>query len=256
MMIPVYTTTGTKKESLSVGELAVNALLVAQAVRVHLSNKRQGTAKTKSRGEVDLTKKKWYKQKHTGGARHGARSAPIFVGGGVTHGPRGNANWTLFLSKPMRSQAMVSAIGMQAEKSNLMVVEGLNKVDAKTKSVAKLITDLKLADQKVLVLTETTLEPLVRAARNLPQVLVGRADRTNVFEILAADKIVVTPEAWELLTKRMAGKSEPKVVKTESKPAKKVVQTEAIVETAKETTKKPAVKTTAKKTPVKKSTEK
>src|SRR3989344_8061779 len=66
----------------------INQPLMAQAVRVYLANQRQGNAHTKSRGEITLTTAKWYRQKGTGRARHGAKSAPIFVGGGVAHGPK------------------------------------------------------------------------------------------------------------------------------------------------------------------------
>jgi large subunit ribosomal protein L4 len=65
------------------------ASLLAQAVRVYLSNQRQGTSKVKTRADINRTKKKWYKQKGTGGARHGARTPSIFVGGAVAHGPTG-----------------------------------------------------------------------------------------------------------------------------------------------------------------------
>src|SRR5260221_7335072 len=93
-------------------DAASSASTVAQAVRVYLGNQRQGTAKVKTRGEVERTKKKWYKQKGTGGARHGARSAPIFVGGGVSHGPTGTTDWSLKMSKPMRKVALRTALSM------------------------------------------------------------------------------------------------------------------------------------------------
>ena len=76
-----------------------NKIVVAQAVRVHLTNQRQATAKSKTRGEVSGSGKKIWRQKGTGRARHGDRYAPIFVGGGVAHGPRGNQNVKRNLSK-------------------------------------------------------------------------------------------------------------------------------------------------------------
>src|SRR5260221_12210434 len=80
----------------------VNNGVIAQAVRVYLSNQRQGTSKVKTRGEISRTKKKWFKQKGTGNARHGARTPSLFVGGGVAHGPSGIQNYTLKMPGTMK----------------------------------------------------------------------------------------------------------------------------------------------------------
>src|SRR5690242_1823092 len=122
MQLTKVTKTGAKSQltvSDSVFGVPVNKALIAQAVRVYMSNQRQGTSKAKTRSEINRTSAKWYKQKGTGRARHGARNAPLFVGGGVAHGPNGEQNWTRTLSKRMKMQALVTALSAQA--ANIVV---------------------------------------------------------------------------------------------------------------------------------------
>lgn len=207
-------------------DAGASAKTVAQAVRVFLSNQRQGNAKVKTRGEVDRTKKKWYRQKGTGGARHGARSANIFVGGGVSHGPTGLTDWTLRMSKPMKMAALKAALFTQAKDGNVMVVEGVEDLGAKTKEVVKMLANVGLSDAKTLIVTGETHENLIRASRNLEAVLCTRADRLNTFEIMNAHKVIMTPQAVALLEKRL-GKKAGKVSETAAEPKKPAVKKEA-----------------------------
>ena len=117
-----------------------NPALVAQAVRVYLSNLRQGSAKVKTRSAVKRTKSKWYKQKGTGNARHGSKNAPIFVGGGVAHGPTGNENWKKDLSRKMKSKALRVALSMQVE--NIVVTDNLNSIGGKTTEAVKFLNKM------------------------------------------------------------------------------------------------------------------
>src|SRR5471030_1547190 len=116
MNLTVASTVG-KTTSMSVNDAVfaavINPELIAQAVRVYMSNQRQGSSKVKTRAEVARTKKKWFKQKGTGNARHGARTPNIFVGGGVAHGPNGMQNWSLKLSATMKKAALISALSAQ-----------------------------------------------------------------------------------------------------------------------------------------------
>src|SRR3989344_7204583 len=113
LTVPVYEISGKEKGSLSLPKEAfsvdVNKALLAQAVRVYQSNQRQGTASTKTRGEVVGSTRKIYRQKGTGRARHGDIKAPIFVGGGVAHGPK-SANYRKSISQKMRRIALLGAL--------------------------------------------------------------------------------------------------------------------------------------------------
>ncbi|HSW89799.1 MAG TPA: 50S ribosomal protein L4 [Patescibacteria group bacterium] len=169
----------------------ITPALVAQAVRVFLSNQRAGTAKVKSRGEVDLTKKKWYKQKHTGNARHGAKSAPIFVGGGVTHGPRGITNWKLVMPTKMRKAALASAYAMQAKDGKILVVEGLEKLTGKTKEMLPILEAAGVTGKATLIVVAKMSENLKRATRNLPKVVCVPADSVTAYYVARAQRILI-----------------------------------------------------------------
>lgn len=181
----------------------VNQQLLAQAVRAYLFNQRQGTASTKTRAEVDRTKKKWFKQKGTGNARHGARTPNIFVGGGVSHGPRGHKSWRLTLTKVSRRQALQSALTAQAE--NIIVSDQLVDLDGKTKIAAQIIKHIASSTEKILVVVDQPTEKMLRSLRNVEQVLITRASRINALEVAMADKIVFTKQAVAALAARVAG---------------------------------------------------
>src|SRR3990167_4064766 len=132
-----YNLKGERQEKLNLPkeQFGVNASpsLLAQAVRIFLSNQRRAAAKTKTRAEVAKTTAKMYKQKGTGRARHGSYAAPIFVGGGVAHGPSGEQNYKMSLPVKMRRLALLGALSAKAEAKQVMVVTGCEKASGKTK---------------------------------------------------------------------------------------------------------------------------
>lgn len=179
----------------------VNPTLMAQAVRVYLSNQRKAYPKTKTRGEVSLTKAKWYRQKGTGRARHGARSAPIFVGGGVAHGPTGTQNWEKDLPKKARQQALASALSSKFRQNEVMVIDGLEKIKGKTKELVSVLEKLA-KNQKVLLVLPKMFENVVRAGRNIPCLRINQTLSLNTYEVLEGGKILMTPQTIKLLEKR------------------------------------------------------
>ncbi len=207
MKLTTFTKTGAKSKSpLTVKDEVFNAEvnkdLLAQGVRVYLSNQRQGTSKVKNRSAVTRTKKKWYKQKGTGNARHGSRNAPIFVGGGVAHGPTGLNNWKLKLTKRLKGQALIAALS--AQKSNIIACDGLNDLSGKTKEAAGLLAKLSDPKDKVLVVVSEAKPEIIRSLRNLKKVLVTRAERINIYELALADKIIVTSDATKQLEEKLS----------------------------------------------------
>src|ERR1035437_1581049 len=114
----------------------INKTLMTQAVRVYLANKRRGTLSTKSRGDVKISTRKIYRQKGTGRARHGAASAPIFVGGGVAFGPRPR-DYSLKLNQKARRLALFSALTTKLKNGEIKIVKGLEKIEPKTKLMAQ-----------------------------------------------------------------------------------------------------------------------
>ena len=184
----------------------INKALLAQAVYVYRNNERQGTAKTKTRSEINRTHKKWFKQKGTGNARHGARNPNIFVGGGVSHGPNGQQNYSAKLTTKMKQKALVSALSWQAPQ--ILVCDALNDLDGKTKSAAALLkTQLASNDTRILIVVDQITPLQRRSLNNLTSVLTVSASRLNTLQVLHADTIIFTGPALDELAKRLAVKA-------------------------------------------------
>ena len=122
-------------------EAKINVGLMHQAYVRQMANGRQGTHDSLRRGEVRMTKAKWYRQKGTGRARHGARSAPIFVGGGTAHGPHPR-DYSKDMPKKMRQGAIRSALSALVRDQQLVVVDKLQLDTPKTKEIRKMLSEL------------------------------------------------------------------------------------------------------------------
>ena len=182
----------------------VKTELLSQAVRVFLSNQRQATAKTKTRSEINRTKKKWFKQKGTGNARHGARTPSIFVGGGVAHGPTGTQNYTLKLTAKMKKQAILSALALQSK--IIFVDDAFTKVDGKTKTAVKnLGVALKDEKARILLVVDQKNSELIRSYNNLNQVLLVTARYLNLLHLTNADQIIMSTQGAQALATRLLG---------------------------------------------------
>jgi len=209
--IDVYSLKGTKKGKVSLPSslfaAKINPTLMAQAVRVYLSNQRRARAKTKTRGEVVRTKAKVWRQKGTGRARHGSKNAPIFVGGGVAHGPRGDQNYKLRLSKKMRRQALASALTAKLKEKEILVVDGLEEIAPKTREMVQVLAALGLEKRtkKLLVLGEDG-KNILLASRNIKDVTSVRALSLSTYQVLNAGKVVFVKNAIKSLEKTFAKK--------------------------------------------------
>ncbi|MGB9706854.1 MAG: 50S ribosomal protein L4 [Microgenomates group bacterium] len=177
----------------------INPQLMAQAVRVYLANQRKAYPKTKTRAEVNRTKAKWYRQKGTGRARHGSRAAPIFVGGGVAHGPKGNQNYKLKMPKKMRQAALFSALTSKFKNGDILVVKGLEKIAPKTKKIAETLEKLKVKGSKIILVLPKNFQNLILAARNIENLKFVLASSLNTYEVLASDKLIFLPEGIKKL---------------------------------------------------------
>lgn len=175
--------------------------LLAQAIRVYLSNLRQGTAHTKTRSEINRTKKKWYKQKGTGNARHGARTPSIFVGGGVAFGPRGIENWSKTLTT--KTKLLALKVALSAQKANLFLSKDISSLKGKTSEAITLLSSVSKDNEKVLVVLTKNSDLARRSLRNVENVIVMTADRINALHIAMADKIVIDFTALKVLEDRL-----------------------------------------------------
>jgi len=199
LSVPVYGLTGERKGSITLPESVfggkINTKLMAQAVRVYQVNQRQGTASTKSRGEINLTKAKWYRQKGTGRARHGAQSAPIFVGGGVAFGPRPR-KFELKMSKQMRRKALASSLAQVLAEDKLKVVE-LNGSTGKTQQIYKMFKKMNIVTNrgKDNILFIPQMSEAKRAATNIEGVEIFNATGINTYAVLHSKNIVIEKQA-------------------------------------------------------------
>lgn len=231
-----------------------NPRAVAIAMRVYRANARQGTAKTKTRGEVTMTGKKVYKQKGTGGARHGSRRAPIFVGGGVTFGPHGNQNWSLALPRRQRSRALQQAFGLRSMVMSMMI--DLPEAKGKTNVFAKAFDRIDAVARTIVMVLAPAERELTLGLRNLKRVQVCYADQINSYDVIRADQVVLSEQAVVTIAARLgrvkaaAPTAKPAPVILEEKKAPKAVELVAKKRTTKKTP------TIATKTPVKKTVKK
>jgi large subunit ribosomal protein L4 len=207
LSIQMFDNTGKAKGTVSLPENVfgqkVNKTLLHQAVRVYLTNQRQGNASTKSRGEVDLTKAKWYRQKGTGRARHGAQSAPIFVGGGVAHGPKPR-DFELSMSKVMRTKALQSAFSSKLLDAEIFVVDGMTDLEAKTKPFALLFSAIAEKGRKLVIVSDNT-NSLTRGMRNLTDLSYKKAMDVTTYDIIANKHVILAKDALTVLEKRVGG---------------------------------------------------
>ena len=186
--------------------VAVNKALMAQAVRVYLANQRQGNASTKTRGEVDGSTRKIYRQKGTGRARHGSIRAPIFVKGGIVFGPKPR-DFGLDLPKKMRRKALFSALAAKLHDGEVKVLSGLEAMEPKTKQFVSAMKNLELAEKKILLVMAEDVQTVKRAARNVQGVSATVVKRLNAHDVLKNKNLVVTKDAIDEMKKHFLGHS-------------------------------------------------
>ncbi len=201
MQVPVLDQSGKEVQQIElpidIFGVEVNVGLMHQAFVRQMANARQGNHKTKTRSEVRLTKAKWYRQKGTGRARHGARSAPIFVGGGVAHGPRPR-KYTQAMPRKMRRGAIRSALSALARDGQLIIVDQLQADRPKTREMRETINTLA-GDGKTLVLLAERNENVQRGIKNLPQTRWLRANLLNIRDLLGHDKVIIPLDALDTI---------------------------------------------------------
>lgn len=176
-----------------------NHELLKLAYDAYLANNRSVSATTKQRGEVRGGGKKPWRQKGTGRARFGSIRNPIWRGGGIVFGPRGNENYTKKISKTSKRVALRQALTVKADK----VLVADIKTTGKTAEVAKFLKENNL-NRRVLIVAEKT-DELIRATNNISEALLVSPMYLNVFDILNADHIVIAPKAIETIENWLGG---------------------------------------------------
>jgi large subunit ribosomal protein L4 len=176
--------------------------ILQRIVRWQLSKRQAGTHKAQTRGEVSMTTAKMYKQKGTGRARHGAKSAPQFRGGGKAHGPRPRSH-AHDLTKKVRVLGLKLALSAKAQSQDLMIISDAKAAEAKTKTLKSQLGTLGLSN--VLIISGEAVDGnFALSARNIPNVDVLPVAGVNVYDILRRQKLVLTKAAVEALEARLA----------------------------------------------------
>jgi large subunit ribosomal protein L4 len=181
----------------SIFEARVSRDLMHQALVRQLANARRGTHNSKTRGEISRTTAKWYRQKGTGRARHGNRRAPIFVGGGVAHGPKPR-HYKKAMPRKMRQAAIRSALSAKASTGDIVVLDSLQLDQPKTKEMVNVISNVA-GQASTLVLLADRDEYVEMSSRNLANSKTLQANYLNIRDILGYEKIIMPIPALEVV---------------------------------------------------------
>lgn len=186
--------------------LKVNADLIHQAVVAQQANARQALAHTKDRSEVSGGGKKPWKQKGTGRARAGSNRSPIWIGGGVTFGPRKDRNFSKRLNKKMRQQALMMALSDKVAQSSLVLIDTLKMPEFKTKQFISILSALEKevlpARRNLLVVNDEKDEKALYSGRNVKGVDFINPENINIVDLLSHRQVIMTEEGAKALEKK------------------------------------------------------
>jgi large subunit ribosomal protein L4 len=180
----------------------INKKLVSNALYKTNANYKGRRSKTKQRNEIIGSTSKIYAQKGTGGARHSSRKAPIFVGGGVAHGPKGQLNYKKRkLNKSEKKLSIASLISQKNKFNNLVVMSDFKNEIKKTKEMNKILIKFKI-DNSLIILDKPSKDKIYKSSRNIPKIKVTDVNHFSAFDIIKFKKIVFTETSVKELEKR------------------------------------------------------
>ena len=181
----------------------INQKLISHVLYSQIANKKLRKAKTKQRGEISGSTAKIYAQKGTGNARHSSRKAPLFVGGGVAHGPKGGGAYKVRkLNKKEKKTSLISAISQKTSEKNLIIFEDFQTKIKKTKDFNNFLKKNKI-NNALVVSDLNTKKNIELSLRNIPNIKLIDADYLNTYEILKYKKIIFTKTAAKEIEKRI-----------------------------------------------------
>jgi large subunit ribosomal protein L4 len=211
MKLDIFKTDGTTSGQLDLADdifgIQPNDHAIYLAVKAYLANQRQGTHKSKERGEVSGGGKKPWKQKGRGGARAGTTRSPLWVGGGTVFGPKPR-EYRQALPKKVKRLARKSAFSCKVKDDQLMIVEDFTLQQAKTKDFAGILNNLKVAGKKVLFLTGDYSELVYQSGRNIPKVKVLEAAKASTYDILNNQVLILQKSAVDVINKSFGNNGE------------------------------------------------
>jgi large subunit ribosomal protein L4 len=206
MKIKLLDITGNKSETIDVSDkilnLKVNYKLIKQVLDWHLNHTKPRTAKTKQRNEIRGSTKKIVAQKGSGGARHASKKAPLFVGGGVAHGPKGAGYKIKKINKKARKLALAQSLSKKNTDKNLYILNDVKTEIKKTKIFNKFLLDNKLSN--LLIVSDKVSEKNInKSARNIKNIKIVNDEGTNIYDLFKYKNVILTSSSIKNIEKRI-----------------------------------------------------
>ncbi len=205
MKFPILNIDGSKSESIEISDklvkLKVNYKLIKYVIDWQLNHAKPRTAKTKQRNQIRGSTKKIVAQKGSGGARHASKKAPLFVGGGVAHGPKGAAYKIKKINKKVRKLALAQTLSKKNLDKNLHILGDIKKEIKKTKEFNKFLEKNNL--KNVLIISDiNSLKNINKSARNIKDVKLIKDDGANVYDLFKYKNILITSSSAQKIEQR------------------------------------------------------
>ena len=206
MKIPILNIDGTKESSVEISDklinLKVNHKLIKYVIDWQLNHAKPRTAKTKQRNQISGSTKKIVAQKGSGGARHASKKAPIFVGGGVAHGPKGAVYKNKKINKKVRKLALAQTLSKKNHDKNLYILADVKKEIKKTKEFNKFLVKNKL--KNILIISdEDSLKNINKSARNIKDLKLIKHEGTNIYDLFKYKNVVITSTSVKKIQERV-----------------------------------------------------
>jgi len=206
MKFPLLNIDGTKSTSIEVSDkivkLKVNHKLIKFVIDWQLNHAKPRTAKTKQRNEIRGSTVKIVAQKGTGGARHASRKAPLFVGGGVAHGPKGKVYKVKKINKKVRKLALAQTLSKKNSDKNLHILADVKKEIKKTKEFNKFLEKNNLANA-LIISDEDSLKNINKSARNIKNIKLIKEEGTNIYDLFKYKNVIMTFSSVKKLQERI-----------------------------------------------------
>ena len=206
MKLPLLNIDGTKSTSIEISDklikLRVNYKLIKYVIDWQLNHSKPRTAKTKQRNQIKGSTKKIIAQKGSGGARHASKKAPIFVGGGVAHGPKGTKYKIKKINKKVRKLALAQTLSKKSKENSLHILADVKKEIKKTKEFNKFLQKNKLSN--VLIISDSdSLKNINRSARNIKNVKLIKEEGANIYDIFKYKNLIITSTSAKKIQERV-----------------------------------------------------
>ena len=206
MKFPLLNIDGTKSTSIEVSDkivnLKVNHKLIKFVIDWQLNHSKPRTAKTKQRNEIKGSTVKIVAQKGSGGARHASKKAPLFVGGGVAHGPKGKVYKVKKINKKVRKLALAQTLSKKNSDKNLHILADVKKEIKKTKEFNKFLEKNNLANA-LIISDEDSLKNINKSARNIKNIKLIKHEGTNIYDLFKYKNVIMTSSSVKKLEERI-----------------------------------------------------